>query len=252
MIAPRDDAAAAARTLATLDGAEFAVQGRRLLGPVTLALRAGERLVLMGPNGAGKSSALRLLHGLSTPSAGAVHWAAGATPADQAMVFQRPVLLRRSAAANIDYALAARGLRGAEKRRRRADALARAGLSDRADAPARALSGGEQQRLAVARALAVRPKLLLLDEPTASLDPPATAAVERLIGLAVADGATVLLVTHDAGQARRCADRVVFMTSGRIVEDARAADFFAQPRSVDARNYLAGRLVVDDGTATAR
>jgi len=246
MIAPRDGAPfAGARTLATLESAEFAVQGRRIVGPLNLALRAGERLVLMGPNGAGKSCALRLLHALSAPSAGEVAWADDAGPDAQAMVFQRPVLLRRSVAANIDYALAARGLRGAERRARRAEGIGPAGLAGRADAPARALSGGEQQRLAVARALAVRPKLLLLDEPTASLDPPATAAVEALLAIAVADGATALLVTHDAGQARRCADRVVFMASGRIVEDARAADFFDQPRSAQAQAYLAGRLVID-------
>jgi tungstate transport system ATP-binding protein len=244
-----DLAAAPARLAALplrLDGAVVAAGGRRLLDGATLTVAAGGITALMGPNGAGKSLTLRLAAGLIRPCAGSVRWADAPSPPPGrvAMVFQRPVLLRRSAAGNLDHALAVAGLNRAARAVRRAELLALAGLTALADRPARALSGGEAQRLALARALAAGPELLLLDEPTASLDPASTAAIEDLIRRIAAQGATVLMVTHDRGQARRLADRAVFLHAGRVAEQAAAADLLDAPRSPEAQAYLAGRLLV--------
>ncbi|HEY5720378.1 MAG TPA: ATP-binding cassette domain-containing protein, partial [Gammaproteobacteria bacterium] len=159
----------------------------------------------------------------------------------QALVFQRPVLLRRSVAANLEFVL---GLRGPVDRERCRVLLRHVGLEARARQPARLLSGGEQQRLALARALALEPRVLFLDEPTASLDPASTATIERLVREAQAAGTKVVYVTHDIGQARRLADEVVFLHRGRLLEQTPAAGFFERPVSGEARDYLAGRLVV--------
>ena len=227
-----------------LEGVGYAAAGETLLADVSLVLEPGRRLVVVGPNGAGKSLLLRLCHGLIAPSAGRVVWpGGGARPAAQAMVFQRPVLLRRSVAANLDYPLALRRLPRAERRERVAQALDRFGLAALADRPARGLSGGEQQRLALARAWAVRPEVLFLDEPTAALDVSATRIIEAtILGLA-GDGITVVMSTHDLGQARRLAERVVFLHRGRVVEEGAAAAFFAAPRTREARAFLAGELL---------
>ena len=221
-----------------------APDGVELLRDVTLRLDARRRTVIMGPNGAGKSLLLRLLHGLVSPTRGAVTWAGApaseAVRARQAMVFQRPMLLRRSAEANIRFVL--HGLDAAAAAERTAAILQRARLGHVARSPARLLSGGEQQRLAIARALALQPDVLFLDEPCASLDPASTAAVEDMIEAAHAEGTKIVLVTHDLGQARRLADEVVFMHNGTITEQLPAARFFAEPVSGAARDYLAGRI----------
>jgi tungstate transport system ATP-binding protein len=211
-------------------GLAFDAGGRRLVGAVDLELRQGVRTVVMGPNGSGKSVLLRLLHGLLAPSAGSVLWQG--RPADdavrrrQAMVFQRPVLLRRSAQGNLQHALRARGVAGPERRLRTARALEQAKLTPLARTPARLLSGGEQQRLALARALSLAPEVLFLDEPTANLDPASTLAIERLIQGAHEHGTKVVLVTHDAGQARRLADEIVFLCEGRVEDHGTAERFF--------------------------
>jgi len=224
------------------------VRGKRLIDRLSLTVAEGALQVILGPNGAGKSLCLRLLHGLLRPTAGRVLW--GGRPADaglrrrQAMVFQRPVLLRRSVAANIRYALGLRALSRGERRERLESLLALANLQELAGQPARRLSGGEQQRLALARALALAPEILFLDEPTASLDPAATLAIEALIREAHRAGTTVVLVTHDLGQARRLAGEVAFLHRGRVAESAPAGRFFEAPASAEARAFLAGRLVV--------
>ncbi|MFO1350267.1 MAG: ATP-binding cassette domain-containing protein [Gammaproteobacteria bacterium] len=227
-----------------LDRVSFAASGRVLLEPVDLRVASGERLVVLGPNGAGKSLLLRIGHGLLVPTAGRVLWsdAAGAGPR-QAMVFQRPVLLRRSVAANIEYALAASGF---PRRRRKTEVqrvLAATGLGEHAAQPARTLSGGEQQRLALARAWVLQPALLFLDEPTAHLDPAATRAVEAIVTAIHADGATVVMTTHDLGQARRHADQIAFLHRGRLLEHTPAHQFFERPQSAEARAFLAGELL---------
>jgi tungstate transport system ATP-binding protein len=228
-----------------VDAVSFAIDGRVLVDAASFRLPAGGLTVLLGPNGAGKSLLLRLCHGLLAPSGGAIRWAVGSGGAARrhAMVFQKPIMLRRSVAANVAHALAASGIDGAERRARVAASLARFGLSARAEQPARLLSGGEQQRLAIARAWSLRPELLFLDEPTSQLDPAATRQIEELLGGLVGEGMTVLMSTHDLGQARRLADRVLFMHRGRLLEDEPAASFFAFQRSAEARAFLTGDLL---------
>lgn len=197
--------------------------------------------MIMGPNGAGKSLLLKLLHGLMPPTGGRIDWRgqpAARVTGRQALVFQKPVLLRRSVAANVDFVLKARGRGGWT----RGALLDHVGLAHKAGQPARLLSGGEAQRLALARALATDPEVLFLDEPTASLDPASVLAIERIVHDARARGVRIVFVTHDIGQARRMADDVVFLHRGRIAEHSPADDFFAGPRSMAARAYLTGRI----------
>lgn len=223
-------------------GLGFSAGGATLLHGIDLMLEAGPPCIIIGPNGAGKSLLLRLLHGLLPPGAGRVAWQGRGTPRD-AMVFQRPVMLRRSVRANAAYPLALGGVPRAERARRVVDALALVGLTDLADRPARRLSGGEQQRLALARAAALRPELLFLDEPCASLDPAATAAAERIIQDISRDGCKIVMATHDLGQARRLAGEVVFLHRGRVWEHAPAAQFFTTPATPEAAAFLRGDLL---------
>jgi len=229
-----------------LEGVRFEAGGQRLIHDLTLTLHAGTRTVVLGANGAGKSLLLRLCHGLLRPTAGRVRWARD-DPArlrrQQAFVFQRPVLLRRSASANVAYALAIAGVPRAERRERVQAALEQVGLAHLADRPARVLSGGEQQRLALARAWALGPKVLFLDEPTANLDPAATRAIEAVIAAMHEDGVKIVMTTHDLGQARRHADEIVFLHKGRLVEHADATRFFMRPATPEARAFVAGELL---------
>ncbi|WP_119459863.1 ATP-binding cassette domain-containing protein [Rhodospirillaceae bacterium SYSU D60014] len=229
-----------------LDSVCYDAAGKRLLDSISTALTAGPRTLILGPNGAGKSLLLRICHGLLQPSAGRVEWqgpAATAARRRQAMVFQRPVMLRRSAAANIDYALKLRRLPRGDRAERVAQALERTGLTALAHQPARALSGGEQQRLALARAWATRPEVLFLDEPTASLDPAATRAVEEIVDAIHRAGTKIVMTTHDLGQARRLGDEVLFLHQGRLIEQDSAKRFFAGPRSEPAAAFVEGRLL---------
>lgn len=221
--------------------------GRRIIHNIDLTVDGDGISVVMGPNGAGKSVLLRLLTGLLKPDAGRVSWA-GAPPdriraPSVGLVFQKPVLLRRSAVANVRYAL--RNVARPQRTRLARESLARAGLAHLAHSPARLLSGGEQQRLALARALAPEPEALLLDEPCANLDPAATAAIEKLIRDARSRGTKVVLITHDVAQAKRMADDITFLHDGRIVEQAPAETFFDNPRSKAGQAYLEGRLLID-------
>ncbi|HEX5129108.1 MAG TPA: ATP-binding cassette domain-containing protein [Usitatibacter sp.] len=226
-----------AKDLGVILGGHGAVTG------ANLSIEAPRRVVVLGANGAGKSVLLRLLHGLIAPTQGTILWAgATARPREQAMVFQRPVMLRRSALANIEYALDVNGVRGGEARRRASEALERVGLSALAERQARVLSGGEQQRVALARAWALRPRLLFLDEPTASLDPAAAAEVERIIGEIHAAGTAIVMTTHNLGFARRMADVVVLLHAGRLTEQTPAERFFDSPASPEAAQFLKGEL----------
>jgi tungstate transport system ATP-binding protein len=239
---PVPDMALLARTRALT----FAVDGKRLVDGVELSLQAGTVTVILGPNGAGKSLLVRLLHGLIPPTSGEIQWGGQPISADirkrQAMVFQRPVLLRRSVAANVDFVL---GLRGGMDKRRRQDVLEMVGLAGRERQPARLLSGGEQQRLALGRALATSPEVLFLDEPTASLDPASTLMIEQIVAKARAErGVKIVFITHDIGQAKRLADDVVFLHRGTLIEHSPAERFFTEPASAEARDYIAGRIVL--------
>ena len=221
----------------------FEADGTRLLDDVSFTLQAGRRAVLLGPNGAGKSLLLRLCHGLLRPTSGEVRWAIEGRARRQAMVFQRPVMLRRSALGNITHALAVRGVPRGERTARAEAALALGGLTGLARRPARVLSGGEQQRLALARAWATEPEILFLDEPTASLDPAASRSVETLIGGFHAAGTKIVMATHDLGQAKRLADEVVFLHKGRLLEHTPADEFFDNPRTDEGRAFVAGELL---------
>ncbi|MBS8225208.1 ATP-binding cassette domain-containing protein [Vannielia litorea] len=214
--------------------------GRALLRGVDLALGGGGITALLGSNGAGKSLLLRVIAGMIQPDAGEVELAPRF--ARPALVFQKPVLLRRSVRANLAHALKLARVPRAQRAGRITELLDLCDLASLAAAPARRLSGGEQQRLAVARALATDPALLLLDEPTASLDPKATAAIEAIALRAAGRGVKLVLVTHDRAQAERLAGDVAFLHQGRVVEHAPAHRFFSTPESAEARAYLDGRL----------
>jgi tungstate transport system ATP-binding protein len=229
----------------TLQAATVRRHGKRLLGPVDLTLDGKGTSVILGPNGSGKTTLLRLLHGMERCHAGHVTWACTREEARkaQAFVFQRPVMMRRTVGDNLAYPLRLAGLG-------RAPALAeariwadRVGLSARFDQPAPALSGGEQQKLAIARALITKPDLLFLDEPTASLDGRSTRDIEAILTEAIARGTCLIMATHDLGQARRLSDRVIFTLSGKIHETGPAEAFLAQPQTPEARAFLKGDIV---------
>jgi tungstate transport system ATP-binding protein len=228
-----------------LENVGFDAGTRRILRGISLALDTGPRTVIVGPNGAGKSVLLRLCHGLLEPNSGRVIWNTPEpphSPRRQAMVFQRPVLLRRSAVANIAYALKCSGVPEPARHVRARAVLSHVGLEAHADHPARVLSGGEQQRLALARAWALDPEVLFLDEPTASLDPGATHEIERIVNAMHATGTKIVMVTHNMGQARRMGDEVIFLHQGQLIERAPAERFFRSPATPEAAQFLEGEL----------
>lgn len=228
----------------TLNNMGYALAGKPLLADVSLTIPAGRRLVVMGANGAGKSLFLRLCHGLIAPTSGRCRWASGEGRARaQAMVFQRPVLLRRSVAANLEYPLTLQRMPRAARAAVVARTLERFGLEQMAQQPARLLSGGEQQRLALARAWAMAPQVLFLDEPSSALDPSATRIIEAMIAEFSDEGITIVMSTHDLGQARRLAQDVAFLHRGRLLEHQPADSFFAGPTTPEARAFLTGDLI---------
>ncbi len=222
------------------------VGGVRVLDRIDLTIGRGSPTILIGPNGSGKTSLIRLGMGLERPTAGRITWGGrpDAGSGRRAIVFQRPTMLRRSAAANVAYAMAGTRTVAADKTDRVDELLARVGLAHLAERQARRLSGGEQQRLALARALAREPELLFLDEPTASLDPAATKAIEDIIADITARGITIVMATHDLGQARRIGGRIALFVRGCIAEHAPADMFFAKPATQEAAAFLRGDLVV--------
>jgi tungstate transport system ATP-binding protein len=244
--------AVSARTAAILpirgEGLAFERGSRRILDALDIEIGGRGTLAMMGPNGAGKSVLVRVLAGLVRPTDGGVTWAG--TPPDRrrapklGFVFQRPVHLRRSVLANVTYALAVAGVAKARRNERALSALRRARIAHLAQAPARVLSGGEQQLLSLARALATEPELLILDEPTSALDPAATTAIEELLAEARAQGVRIVLITHDLGQARRLADEVAFLHRGRLIERTPRAEFLDRPRSPEARAFMCGEIVL--------
>jgi len=218
---------------------------REIIKPLTLDIGAGPSTIILGANGAGKSVLMRLMHGLLSPTSGSIFWKerdASRVRRLQAMVFQRPIMLRRSALANVVYALAVAGVPAAEREAMARAALAEVGLSQLAQRPARILSGGEQQRLALARAWALHPEVIFLDEPTASLDPSATREVEAVIRAFDAAGTKVVMATHNLGQARRLGDEVIYLHQGRVLERTSAERFFSQPATAEAAAFIKGEL----------
>ena len=229
---------AAPQSLIRLCNASLRYGAVNVLRDVSIEISAGGPVILMGPNGSGKTSLLKLMMGLAAPSAGEVHCARSRA----SFVFQKSVMLRRSVGANVAFALQAAGLPANDKEVHAA--LARVGLARLAQRPARRLSGGEQQRLALARALSRNPSILFLDEPTASPDPAQTKAVEDIVTASAAMGVKIVMSTHDIGQARRLASEVLFLAGERIVERAPATTFFNRPKSSEAQRFLAGELVI--------
>ena len=229
----------------TLEHVGFVSGGRAILADVNLEIVAGPRTVILGPNGAGKSVLMRICHGLLAPTSGTVRWAHPerlGEPRRQAMVFQRPVLLRRSALGNLTFALAVAGVPRGEREARAGAALERVGLGAMAHRSARVLSGGEQQRLALARAWMLEPEVLFLDEPTANLDPGATREIESIVQSIHASGTKIVMITHNLGQAQRLGDEVLFVDRGRIAERAPVERFFRRPATAEAEAFLKGEL----------
>ncbi|MGH8477901.1 MAG: phosphate ABC transporter ATP-binding protein [Methylococcales bacterium] len=219
--------------------------GRRLLDKVSFELHQGAISVILGANGAGKTLLLQCCHGLLAPCHGNVSWRETDSKRlreAQAMVFQRTVLFRRSVEANIEYGLKLRGLAKKDRLERIDQSLDRTGLESLRDRRAGSLSGGEQQRLALARAWALRPQVLFMDEPTANIDPPATAVIERLIRKLAKQSVKIVMSTHNLHQARRLADEILFLHQGRLLEQAPARDFFEQPESPEAHAFIHGDL----------
>jgi tungstate transport system ATP-binding protein len=226
--------------LVALDSAAVAFGAKRALQDITLGIAAGERLAVVGANGSGKSTLLRAMHGLVPLSAGR---RVLANPAPRiAMLFQRPYMLRMSLLANVELGLKLQGLARAERRERALLALQRVGLAVEARRDARVLSAGQQQRAALARAWALRPDVLLLDEPTASLDPTAKREVEALIELFAAQGTTLLMSSHNLGQVKRLASRVLYLEHGRLLADVATDAFFDGPLPEEARLFLKAEL----------
>jgi len=229
-----------------VDGLGFSVREQWLIKDVSFSLGARGRTFIVGPNGAGKSILLRLCHGLLSPTTGTVRWASGSSRQQrqrQAMVFQKPVLFRRSARANVEYALSVRGVAKKDVRQRADDALEATGLTGIAHRQARVLSGGEQQRLVLARAWALRPRVLFLDEPAAHLDPAATAAIEDVIEQISNAGSKIIMVTHDLGQVRRLADEVLFLHQGQLLEQTASEDFLTHAKTQEAGAFVEGQLL---------
>ncbi len=230
----------------SLERIHLVINQQTLLQALSCRFNPGTITIVLGANGAGKTLLLKICHGLLTPTSGRVHW----NETDkkrlrqrQAMVFQRPVLLQRSVAANIDYALKLQGLDKKQRAVRVQHSLRLAGLHHRQHQPAQVLSGGEQQRLALARAWALRPEVLFLDEPTANTDPSATAAIETLIKTFADQGVKIIMTTHDLHQAKRLAQDVIFLHQGRLLEQSRAEPFFVQPQTQIARAFIQGELL---------
>jgi tungstate transport system ATP-binding protein len=224
----------------------FEVSGMRYIKEMNLTLNAGSSTIILGPNGAGKSLFLRLCHGLIEPTEGTIKWQGpdGDKPENhQAMVFQKPVMLRRSVLDNLHFGLKSRGIPKADRMPTIDRILETTGLARLAMTPARSLSTGEQQRLAIGRAWSLSPEVLFLDEPTANLDPAATHVVEEIINAIKSNGTTILMSTHDLGQAKRLADEILFLYRGRILENSPAAQFFETPKNDLAQAFLKGELL---------
>ncbi|HKH54762.1 MAG TPA: phosphate ABC transporter ATP-binding protein [Propionibacteriaceae bacterium] len=227
----------------TVRDLSFRPGGRIVLDRLDATITSAGITALIGPNGAGKSVTLRIIDGLLQPDDGTIRFG-NRLPQDvrRALVFQRPGLLRASIARNVALALVPWKLSRQAIAERVDQALVAVGLAHRADEAARRLSGGEQQRLALARAWVTEPELLLLDEPTASLDPGATEEIERLIVRMARNGTKVVLVSHNLGQVARLAEDIIVISRGQAVEHGPARRILSAPRSAEAQAYIKGEL----------
>lgn len=221
-------------------------KGRRLIGPISLTVKGTGVSIILGPNGSGKTTLLRLLHGLERPRGGAITWNAPEAEAQaaQSFVFQTPILMRRTVLDCIAYPLILRGMSRSAAREAAEVATRDAGLDGVKDLMAPSISGGEKQKLALARALITKPDILFLDEPCANLDGRATRDIEASLKNVSARGVRVLMSTHDLGQARRLAKDILFLVGGRLIENTSATAFFGGPQTNEAQAFLDGRILV--------
>ncbi len=228
-----------------LIGATVRKRGKTIVGPIDCRIGETGLSVIMGPNGSGKTTLLRLMHGLERPRSGSIRWNSDTASArkNQAFVFQTPVMLRRTAAENIIYPLRLQGHSKPEAAEITAVWLDRVGLSQASGLGATFLSGGEKQKLALARALSCNPEVLFLDEPTANLDGTATKEIEAILREALASGIRIIMATHDIGQARRLADDIMFLYRGNLHETGQATEFFKKPKTSEARAFVSGDIV---------
>jgi tungstate transport system ATP-binding protein len=222
------------------------VRQKHIIGPINLTISEGGITVLMGPNGAGKTTLLKALHGIIRLANGQVTFATAAKTAQeqQSFVFQSPIMLRRSVLENLVYPLMINGQDEQSAMETARTWATKIGLSAQMDRPAPFLSGGEKQKIALARALITSPKLLFLDEPTASLDGAATIEIEALLNEAQSTGTTIIMSTHNIGQARRMANSVLFMKDGQIDAHSTANAFFDTPPTEAAQKFIAGDIVL--------
>lgn len=220
-------------------------RGVQLIGPINLDLGLQGLTIVLGPNGSGKTSLLRLMHGLERPATGTVNWASPQSDAraHQAYVFQTPTMMRRSVTDSIAYALTVMGVARPQAREKAKEYATRVGLGDLLDCSAGVLSGGEKQKLAMARALIRQPQVLFLDEPCANLDGRATKEIEAILNDVRQQGTRIVMATHDLGQARRLADDLIFMLNGCVREKGAAEAFFADPQTTEAKAFLNGQIV---------
>lgn len=232
----------------TLNKISYKAKNKWLIKNISYKFEHGPRTIILGPNGAGKSLLLRLCHRIVEPSEGNIHWHGDNENSKrvylkQAMVFQRPVMLRRSVKANVEYALSLHGYDKQQQSRRADEVLELTGLSHFGKLSARVLSYGEQQKLALARAWAINPQVLFLDEPTASLDPTATRGIEGLINAIHSAGTRIIMSTHDMSQAKRISDDILFIHQGKLIESGLSKNFFSCPKNKLARAFIEGELL---------
>jgi tungstate transport system ATP-binding protein len=228
------------------NGLRLSIGGREIIRDVSFTVSSSGRTAILGPNGAGKSVLLRLCHGLLQPTGGDLRWgelSVFQAREQQAMAPQHPVLLRRTVTGNLQHVLRVKGVPRAQRQPLVEAALRQAGLEELGARVARTLSGGQKQRLAIARACVLRPDVLLLDEPTANLDPAAVRGVEELVRAVAEAGTKILMTTHDIAQAKRLAADILFLHEGRLLEHTPADEFFSAPKSPAAARFLDGELL---------
>lgn len=221
------------------------MRGKKLVGPVNLTLAPTGFTMVIGPNGAGKTTLLRLMHGLQRCSKGQVAWALPAKQArdKQGFVFQSPIMMRRKVIDSLAYPLHLRGVGKTAARERAAECARNFGLSELLESWAPMLSGGEKQKLSLARALITAPEILFLDEPCANLDGRATREIESILRQVQARGTRLVMSTHDMGQAKRLANDVIFMLNGKLHEQADSEKFFNAPVTPEAKAFINGDIV---------
>ena len=221
------------------------VKGKRILGPIGLNLSKGDIAVILGPNGSGKTTLLKSLHGIIKIKHGAISWSCpkSESMAKQMFVFQSPVMLRRSVFENLTYPLTLCKTPKAEINRLADEWVSRISLKEVIHIAATRLSRGEKQKLALARALITKPEMLFLDEPTASLDGKTTLEIEKLLQNCAENGTTIMMSTHDIGQAKRLAKNILFLNKGKLESTQPAQTFFREPMSNNASKFIAGDIV---------